>query len=54
MPGCDPASDPTCSGALAPTWQLENVAQGTVGFGETFGLEAYAGSVTFLALLTGG
>jgi hypothetical protein len=51
---CDPASDPTCAGALAPTWQLENVAQATVGFGETYGLEAYAGTVTVLALLTGG
>jgi hypothetical protein len=52
--GCDPASDPTCAGALAPTWQLENVAQATVGFGDTYGLEAYAGTVTVLALLTGG
>ena len=54
VPGCDPDSDPTCAGALAPTWQLENVAQATVGFGETYGLEAYAGTVTVLALLTGG
>jgi hypothetical protein len=54
VPGCDPDSDPTCAGALAPSWQLENVAQATVGFGETYGLEAYAGTVTVLALLTGG
>ena len=53
-PSCDPGSDPTCAGALAPTWQLENVAQGNVGFGETYGLEAYTGTVTVLALLTGG
>lgn len=41
----------TCVGAEMPTWQLADYQPKSPGFGKTYGLEAFKGKVTVVALL---
>lgn len=41
----------TCAGAPMPTWQLADVQPLSPGYGKTYGLEAFKGKVTVVALL---
>lgn len=44
----------TCVDALAPAWQLEDVQPKSARKGQVYGMEAFRGRVTVLALLAGG
>jgi hypothetical protein len=41
----------TCVGASMPSWQLTDYQPESPGFGKTYGLEAFRGKVTVVALL---
>lgn len=41
----------SCTGASMPTWQLVDVQPKSPGYGKTYGLEAFKGKVTVVALL---
>jgi len=41
----------TCAGATMPTWRLSDVQPKSAGYGKTYGLEAFKGKVTVVALL---
>jgi hypothetical protein len=41
----------TCVGAPVPTWQLADFQPKSPGYGKTYGLEAFKGKVTVVALL---
>lgn len=41
----------TCVGASMPTWQLQDFEPKSPGYGKTYGLEAFKGKVTVVALL---
>ena len=41
----------TCVGATMPTWQLADFQPKSAGYGKTYGLEAFKGKVTVVALL---
>jgi len=41
----------TCVGASMPTWQLADFQPKSAGYGKTYGLEAFKGKVTVVALL---
>ena len=42
---------PTDPGAQAPSWQLEDFQPKSVGYQDTYGMEAFEGKVTVVALL---
>ena len=44
---------PTCPGALATTWQLNDFQPESARFSQTYGMEHFAGEVTLVALLAG-
>ncbi len=46
------AGCPSCVGAPFPTWQLKDFQPKSARFGQTYGLEAFKGKVTVVALLT--
>lgn len=50
-PPCDPDTDPTCPGAAMPAYVLEDVQPQSDRFGETYGLDAFRGEVTVVAIL---
>ena len=41
----------TCTGASLPTWKLGDYQPLSPGYGKTYGLEAFKGKVTVVALL---
>jgi hypothetical protein len=43
----------TCVGSEMPTWKLEDFQPKSSGFKKTYGLEAFKGKVTVVALLSG-
>lgn len=45
--------DKTCVGATMPTWQLQDFQPKSPRYGNTYGLEAFKGKVTVVALLSG-
>lgn len=49
--GCAP--DKNCVGATMPTWQLQDFQPKSPRYGHTYGLEAFKGKVTVVALLSG-
>jgi len=48
-----PACVGTCIGAEMPAWQLEDFQPKSPGFRKTYGLSAFKGKVTVVALLSG-
>lgn len=50
-PPCDPDTEPTCPGAAMPAYVLEDVQPQSARFGETYGLDAFRGEVTVVAIL---
>lgn len=48
---CSPDTSPRCAGAAAPDYALEDVQPQSGRFGETYGLEGFAGRVTVVAIV---
>lgn len=48
-----PACVGTCIGAEMPSWQLEDFQPKSPGFKKVYGLSAFKGKVTVVALLSG-
>ncbi len=48
---CSPDTSPRCAGAPAPTYALEDVQPQSARFGETYGLDGFAGRVTVVAIV---